>query len=385
MRNFFWILITFVFAPVFYLRILFGRVFKRKQLKILVIAMGKIGDLVCITPVFRAIKRKFSEAHITAGIRQQSYGVVKNNPNIDNFIFLNLEKYQGFLGRIKLIRKISKEKFYYSVNLSPYSSNTILSFLAGIPVRITSTSSFVGRTAKLFALFSDYRLEYKPHDFRLRHGLQLLRFLGIKKYSEKKQVFTTKEEEFKAEKFFKKNNIKKEDFVVGISVAVGNKFREWEPKKFSQLADRLIKELKAKIIFTGASNDKKLIEKVVGNMKNKAIISIDFKLHELAALLKKMKLFIASEAGPLYVANAVGTPVVDIVGPVDINIQPPRDKKSELVQKKIYCSPCCFIIPAPRGCKEGHLRCLKDITVNDVFVAIRRLLKRLNLCTKVKK
>jgi len=94
-KNFFWILITFILLPVFYIRIFWNRLFRTKELKILVIITGKIGDLVCTTPVFREIKKKFPDSYLTAAIRKQSYGVVQNNPHIDKFIFLNSEEYQG--------------------------------------------------------------------------------------------------------------------------------------------------------------------------------------------------------------------------------------------------------------------------------------------------
>ena len=180
----------------------------------------------------------------------------------------------------------------------------------------------------------------------------------------------------------KKNNLKEEDFIVGISITAGRKLKEWEPVKFNQLADRLIEELGAEITFIGAPDDKKIIQRVVTKMKNNAIVSTDFKVYELAALFQKFKLFISTDTGPLYIAHAVGALVVDITGPVDINEQPPRDKRSEIVQKKIYCVPCSFVVPAVIECKEGHHRCVKETTVDDVFKAVIKLIKRCKINIK---
>lgn len=380
-RNIFWILITIVLAPVFFGRIFLQRLKARKKgdLKILVIITGKIGDMVCATPAFREIKKKFPDSYLVAAIRKHGYGVVQNNPNINKFIFLYSEKYQGFLGKIRLVKEISREGFGWSINIGPNPLATILPYWAGIPKRITSTSRLAGKTAQLLSLFNNYRLEYKPHTSRIRHILELLKFLGIKNFSQKKEVFITKEEEEKAGRFLKKNNLKEEDFIIGISVTAGRKLKEWEPIKFNQLADRLIEELGAEITFIGAPNDKKIIQRVVTKMKNNAIVATDFKIHELAALFQKFKLFISVDTCPLYIAHAVGTPVVDIAGPVDINEQPPRDKRSEIVQKKIYCVPCSFIIPAAIECKEGHHRCIKETTVDNVLGAVVRIIKRCNI------
>ena len=352
MRNLFWILITFVLLPIFYIRIFCNKLFKNKELRILVIETAKIGDLVCATPVFRAIKEKFPNSYLVAGIGKESYGVVQNNPHIDKCIFLNIKDFKT----TKLIKEISKEKFSLSINLGPTALNTILGFWAGIPERITSISKFTGKTAKLFSFLSNHRLEYKQHTSKLRHNLELLKYLGIRNFSEKKEVFIKEEEEQKAKRFLQKNNIKESDLTIGIATTAGNKIKEWELYKFKQLADKLKKELNAKVIF---------------------IRQDYFKLNELAAFLKKLKLFISVDTGPLYIAHAVGTPVVDITGPCDINEQPPRDNISELVFKELNCWPCSFVIPPARKCRRGDFACIKKITVEDVFRAIKKILKRL--------
>lgn len=377
MRNLFWILITFILAPFLYIEIFLKRLSKKGELRILIIDTGKIGDLTCSTPVFRTIKKKFPKSYLGVAIRDQSYGVIQNNPYIDKVIFLNSEKCRKIIGGMRPVKEIRKEKFNWAINLSPYAHTTILAFWAGIPKRITSTSKITGRIPRLFSFFNDYRLEYKQHTLKLRHNLELLKFLDINNFSEKKEVFITEQENKKAKEFLRKNNLKETNFLIGITVTAGNKIKEWEPIKFSQLADRLVKELKAKIIFIGPLDDKIIIDKVRADMKNKAIRSIDFKVNELPALLKKLKLFISVDIGPLYIAHTVGTPVVDILGPCSPNDQPPTDRISEIVQKDIYCVPCSFVFPGARHCKEGHFRCIKEITVDDVFKAVKKLTKKI--------
>jgi ADP-heptose:LPS heptosyltransferase len=111
-------------------------------------------------------------------------------------------------------------------------------------------------------------------------------------------------------------------------------------------------------------------------MKNEAIISTDFRLNETAALLEKMKLFISVDTGPLHIAHALNVPVVNIIGPTTLDEQAPRDERSEIVHKDIYCAPCFFNMSTINYCKEGHHRCIKEIMVDDVFGAVVKLIKR---------
>jgi heptosyltransferase II len=374
-KNAFWILIAFMLSPFFYIKISHNRLIKNGRLKILLIYTGKIGDLVCTTPIFREIKKNLPDSFLTIAIREQSYGVVQNNPHVDKFIFFNAQKYQGFSGEIKLIKDLVKEKFTHSINLSPRAFNTIIPFFAGIPERTTSTSKFTGRVAAIFSIFSNHRLEYKQHTSKLRHNLEILKFLGINNFSEKKEVFITDEENKRAIKFLSENNLQEGDLLIGITASAGNKLKEWESDKFIQLTDKLIDELGARIVFIGAPNDKVILENIVNDMKNKATVAIDFKLNELAALFKKIKLFISVDTGPLYIAHAVGTLVVDITGPCDIEEQPPRDGNAKLVYRKTECWPCSFVIPPARHCRRKHLRCIKDVSVGDVFDAAVELMR----------
>ena len=42
-------------------------------------------------------------------------------------------------------------------------------------------------------------------------------------------------------------------------------------------------------------------------------------------------LFISVDTGPIYIAEAFNVPTVDIVGPVDENVQPPADLFTEML------------------------------------------------------
>jgi len=78
----------------------------------------------------------------------------------------------------------------------------------------------------------------------------------------------------------------------------------------------------------------------------------------------------------LYMADAVGVPVVDITGPVDVDELYSLGKRCKIVQKKIYCVPCAHMFYVPRVCREGHLRCFKEINPEEVFNAASSLINK---------
>lgn len=377
LENIFFIGVSFLLAPFFYgSAFIYGRGTK-KSLRFLVIQTAKIGDLICSTPVFREIKKKYPDSFLSVLIIPRAKGVIVNNPYIDEIILLDREKYSGIGGILKLIKNVRKKRFDWSVNLLPGILNHLIPFWAAIPNRVTSTSKYTVKGAKILSIFNNYRLDYPRHSLALRQYLTLLKFLGINKVSEKKDLFVSSVDESKTLEFLRENDLKPEDFLIGISVTAGNVFKEWSLDKFAKLADRLANKLEAKVIFAGSRQDDKTISEVQSKMSQKSIDSSQsFNLSGVPALFKYFKMFISVDTGSLYIANAMEVPVIDIAGPIDINEQPPLGDQCEVVQKKISCLPCSFIIPPARFCKQGHRQCVESITVDDVWQAALRLKRK---------
>ena len=89
----------------------------------------------------------------------------------------------------------------------------------------------------------------------------------------------------------------------------------------------------------------------------------------------KMRLVVTNDGGPLHMASALGVKTVSIFGPVDEKVYgpyPPSDKHIVITNKNITCRPCYKNFRF-WGC-PNNLSCVKDITVDEVFTAVRSLL-----------
>ncbi len=381
LNNFFWLFLTYLLAPYFYFRIFLERTLRRSSgqekntpLKILVIQTAKIGDLVCSTPVFREIKKKFHLCHLTVLVNSKTADILKNNPRVDEIVLADW--YPGISGKIKLLKKIKKEEYDWVFNLLPGSFNNIIAFWSLVPNRVATYHKGTGEIMNLLSVFNNYRLEYKSHTYLVNHYLNLLKFLGIEQSSEEKEIFIQPEEEKKALGFLVQNNLSTDDLLIGIGPVPGNKIKQWDLSKFASLSNLLIEKLGAKIIFTGSADDSIQIEKVRKIMRNNSVNGSGFfRLHELPALLKKMKLFISVDSGPLYIANALGVPVVDIGGCYDIREQTPSGSRYKLLQKDNNPLLNYSTMARPDSkCMKWFSRQLQEITPEEVFEAAKSLL-----------
>ena len=49
---------------------------------------------------------------------------------------------------------------------------------------------------------------------------------------------------------------------------------------------------------------------------------------------------VGADSGPIVLASALGIPTVALFGPKDPAIYAPRGKRTQIVWKEVYCSPC---------------------------------------------
>lgn len=113
-------------------------------------------------------------------------------------------------------------------------------------------------------------------------------------------------------------------------------------------------------------------------MKHGAIdLSGHLTVQELGAFLETCSLFIGNDSGPMHVAAAVGTPVVALFGPgVPEKTAPFVDPAQYIaVTKRYHCAPCRQkFFKECQPSRSGKPYCLEDISVNEVFEAVSKMM-----------
>lgn len=364
------VLAGLVFYPLFFILI---KLKKKRDAgegpRILVIPqLTRIGDLVCATPVFGAIKKAYPQSHLAVLVSKKAAGILKNNPRIDELII-----YED-AGFYQLLKKMRGENFDWSFSLSGTALSSLLAFLSLIPNRAKTIRSPKPASEILTDWLNNFRIPYRHHTYLPKHHLKLLEFLGIKNSEEQKEVFTSGSSEEKAKIFFREKGISENDFLVGMSISAGNKNKEWPSENFKELAQFLAQKYGAKIIFFGSPADEQRIDGVLSGLKNGNYFkAVDPDLENLPSLIKRMKLFIAADTGPIHVAHALKIPLVDIIGPVDPDELVPSGKNTIAVKPEIPPSIFSF---KKAGRLEDQRRAIDSIKIEKVKKAVEELIEK---------
>jgi ADP-heptose:LPS heptosyltransferase len=90
--------------------------------------------------------------------------------------------------------------------------------------------------------------------------------------------------------------------------------KRWPINRFAQLADLVQKDLGAKVLFLGDSEESGLVAHIISQMKTDGAKNLagELTLHECAALLADALFFVGNDSGLAHIAGAVGCPAFTI-------------------------------------------------------------------------
>jgi heptosyltransferase-2 len=147
------------------------------------------------------------------------------------------------------------------------------------------------------------------------------------------------------------------------------------PERFAEVADRLVAKQGARICVVADTPDALPANQMVNAMRSPAInFAGQLSVAELAALLRRCHLLISNDSGPVHVAAAVGTPVVDIFGRNQRGLSPqrwgPLGEGHVVLHKEVGCVTCLA-----HNCDIEFL-CLTSLSVEEVYGAAVSVLDR---------
>jgi len=381
-----YIILTYLISPLFYILLFFKR---NEAKRILVIQTAKIGDLICSTPVFRAVKKRYPHAHLAAMVNPAARGLLEYNPYVNEVIEIERGFYRGLAGKIRLARLLHKGGYDIAISLNPNLPFMLAMFWALIPVRVSLMPVITGITYRLASVFSTYLERHIRGRLVAETYMEMLKAIGIDSKDIAKDVFKSPDadERVVGETLVvshwegtSPSPTKQNSKLVGLAVTSGNRLKEWGAKNIAALADKLIAEKNSSVVLIGSEKDKDVADEILKSIlyKDSIIDAVGkFSLQELPALIERLSLFIGVDTGVIYMADALNIPVIDIAGPSDMEDQRPTGKRVTIIQKKdIECVPCSHTFSAPYECRYGHRDCIVSVSIDEVFDSAKRLLYR---------
>lgn len=320
----------------------------------LILSTTGLGDTLWATPAIRALRSNYPASKISVLTSPIGQEVLRHNRYIDKIIVV---KDPVFTSLIPLYFSLKKKGITDVLHFHT-SQRPILALASVLGAsRIVGTK---GIQKGLDSLLTDPLTSTDIHEIERR--LKIIQHIGATWTDPSLELFISPEDELEADQFLSQLNLPSYLPIVSIHPGAKDLFKQWAPSQFIDLGNRLIQHLGCQILITGNPSEKALVTQIADQIPG-AIAVTHLKLRAFAALIKRIKLMITNDTGPMHIAFAMRTPTVALFTPTNPNLCGPYHvKQVKVIAKQRTCTPCLR-----KKCKEPF--CLFQIGVSEVTQA----------------
>ena len=350
--------------------------FKKKIKSVLIIQLGDIGDVVWATPTFRAVKEAYPHAKVSVLLRNGSGSLLEADPHIHKIF--EVKQYRGnllkrALKQLAFIRNLRKERFDLAFDLRSDDRGAYMALLSGASIRAALFYSGLRWRNFLFTHLAEPPVSKKRIYGAAEQSLRIVREFGIDTKDTIPKLWVSEKVKERAKQLLDNEGVTAASRWITLNPFSRWQYKEWGYEKWVQIFDWLSEEYGISTVIVGAPEEREKSINIASKCKGQ-IFNLTGKttLDELAGVLRLSSLHVGVDSAAPHIAAAVGTPTITIYGPSEWLVWAPVGETHSVVTPDYDCAPC-----HQKGCDgNGISKCLEELTVDKVKIAIQRFLDK---------
>jgi lipopolysaccharide heptosyltransferase II len=349
--------------------------------RILCVRLDNLGDVLMTTPALHALRRSGMNRHITLLASRSGVALAPFLDDVDAVIEYDApwvaqppNDGRTLADDHRMLDQVRRGRFDAAVIFTVYSQSplpaAIFCHLAGIPRRLAHCRE------NPYALLTDWLREPEPQQ-RTRHEverqLDLVRHVGAQAPDTRMRFSVDEADRRSLDAQLSARGLDHEApwFVLHPGATAAS--RRYPPERFGEVATRLARETGASVLITGSSGERPLVEEVIraaapGVRTHLHDLSGALTLGELAALIERTSVLVSNNSGPVHLASALGTPVVDLYALTNPQ-HTPWQTPHRVLFRDVECRWCYRSV-----CPQQHHACLLGVAPGEVVQAALELL-----------
>ncbi len=318
-----------------------------------------LGDCLMALPVIGSLKKKYPDMVIDLVIKESLSSLADLLPEVDKVFALSENKATG---RRAALLQARREGYDFMVVLPNSFRSAWELWPSNTPVRIGYAGSL-----RSFTLTHSPKRPPKHSLHQADYFINLVKsvFPGLDRHNANIRI--PQQADMESKRLLGTH----EKPLVGIGFGASyGAAKMWPADRFANLIDKL--SPRAQIILLGSVPEREVENEVLGmTNSNPASLVGKTDLPVLAAVLKKLDLYITNDTGPMHLASALGVPVIGLFGPTSPKETKPAGDNAQVIHHCSDCAPCWL-----RQCPGDHL-CMTAITVEEVEeAAVKKIWSR---------
>jgi ADP-heptose:LPS heptosyltransferase len=353
----------------------------------LCVRLDNMGDVLMTTPALRALKSMPLPASKAAGQRrltllasESGAAVARHIPEIDAVLTYHApwmkssSPHPAAVDRA-FIRNLARRRFDAAVIFACYSQRplpaALLCTLAGIPLVLAHCRE------NPYALLSDWIREREPESgvrHEVERQLDLVGEIGARTADTRLSFRTTRQDIATLHDKLDELRVGKNPVFAGatrsymvLHPGATAPSRRYAAERFAVAARELVQDFHLPILITGASGERKLAQRIAAGAGAGAVnVAGMLTLGELGALIEGAALLVSNNTGPVHLAAALRTPVVDLYALTNPQ-HTPWQVPHRVLNRDVPCRDCYKSI-----CPQGESACL-NVESHEIVAAARAL------------
>lgn len=334
---------------------------KSKVNKILVIKPAAIGDVLLATPAAENLRYNFPNAEINFLTQKFCKEILTGNPFINRVLTYDLALDGGWF----IIRKIRKQKYDLVIDLFGNPRTALITLFSKAKYK-------VGFKFRQRRYAYNIKLDSRGGEVHnVEFNLDALRALGLKVKPALPKFYISRVHTEFADKFFAVNGFDGKQ-VIGINPCGTWPTKVWYIEKFAELIKKFGSDYRF-LIFWGYENEKIEAEKLKNISVSNIILIPQVDLKYMGALMRKCRVFLTNDTGPMHIASSLRVNVAAIFGPTNPHLQGPLNENSIVIKnERLSCLGCNLTII--KDCPYQH-KCMAELSPEEVYDKVSLFLK----------
>lgn len=302
--------------------------------KILLIKLLNMGDVIIVTSIIEAIRKKYPQSEIVFATSYQYKDIIEGNPYLD---------------RVYICKDYNRNEF-----------NRELSYYKGITLELLHKENW-DLVYQIQLL--DLPCGYWGTDYHLKDLYADLANVRIN--NEKAKIVITDLQRSRMKSLLN-TYVKDKQKIILLHTTSGWKLKDWDYKKYPLLIRKIQEKYNTTVFQVGGGNDTVIEDDDIVHLEGRLT------LKEIAALMECSDILICPDSGLMHMASAIGLAVIALFGPTSPPTGGPINGSNYIC---IQSNNCCDIPCHMRKCFRNR-DCAKYISVDIVFNAVTKMLDR---------
>lgn len=335
---------------------------ERSIRKILIVGPSWVGDMVMAQSLFIALKADNPEVLIDVLAMDWTRPLLQRMPEVNQAISMPVSHgVFGWTMRKQLGKKLAQNNYDQAIVLPNSWKSALIPWFAGIPIRTG------WRGEMRYGLLNDVRKLDKAALPMMVQRFVSLAYSASQSHAAPSYQAPLMQAQPVSEAIVPQLEKDQKRLILCPGAEFGPA-KQWPPEYYAEVAQLLL-EKGWQVLVLGSKADRDAAEQISDQISADRSrffnLAGQTRLEDAIDLLATADWVVSNDSGLMHIAAALQRPLVVLYGPTSPSFTPPLADNAHIMRIDVDCGPCF-----QRVCPEGHHKCLRGISVENVLKEI---------------